>query len=138
MSRNMDRWLGDGGMELLAALGVDLTGYEEGTVRGTWTPTPLACNPNGPVQGGTFGAVLDALMTFATLSALDRGESCTSLEMKISWLRGAGDGDDLTLEGRVVRIARKVAFCEAIVSGDGGDVVATATGTQLLRRRSDS
>lgn len=132
--RNMDRWLGDGGMALLGALGVDLTGYEEGAVSGAWVPTPLACNPNGPVQGGTFGVVLDALTTFATLSALERGEGCTSLEMKISWLRGAAEGDTLALNGAVLRVARKVAFCEATVSDAAGDTVAAATGTQLLRR----
>lgn len=134
MSRNMDRWLGDGGMALLGALGVDLTSYGEGSVAGTWTPTALACNPNGPVQGGTFGVVLDGLMTFATLSALGRGESCTSLEMKISWLRGASEGDVLGLQGDVVRIARRVAFCEATVTDSEGELAARASGTQLLRR----
>lgn len=134
MARNMDRWLGDGGMPLLGALGVDLTTYTEGSVAGTWTPTPLACNPNGPVQGGTFGVVLDGVMTFATLSALERGEHCTSLEMKISWLRGAREGHDLSVTGKVLRLARKVAFAEAKVTTIGGEIVATGSGTLLLRR----
>lgn len=134
MARNMDRWLGDGGMPLLGALGVELTSYDEGSVGGTWTPAPLACNPNGPVQGGTFGVVLDGVMTFATLSALERGEHCTSLEMKINWLRGAAAGDSLSVAGAVVRLARKVAFAEAKVTSAGGDLVATGSGTFLLRR----
>lgn len=135
MARNMDRWLGDGGMALLASLGVDFTSYSEGEVAGTWIPTELACNPNGPVQGGTFGVVLDGLMTFATLSALERGDGCTSLEMKISWMRGAKGGDTLALRGRVVRMARRAAFCEATVTDGDGELVASASGTQLLRRR---
>lgn len=138
MARNMDRWLGDGGMALLGALGVDLTSYTDGAVEGTWVPSDLACNPNGPVQGGTFGVVLDGLMTFATLSALERGEGCTSLEMKISWIRGARGGDALALRGTVVRMARKVAFCKAEVTDADGEVVASASGTQLLRRRAES
>lgn len=135
MARDMARWLGDGGMPLLAALGVELTAYGEGWVEGTWTPTELACNPNGPVQGGTHGVVLDGVMTFATLSALDRGENCVSLEMKLSWLRGAALGDGLAVRGEVVRISRSVAFCEATVSSGDGDPVARASGTQMLRRR---
>jgi len=135
MARDMDRWLGDGGMALLGSLGVDLTSYGEGWVEGDWTPTELACNPNGPVQGGTYGVVFDGVMTFATLAALEKGESCSSLEMKMSWLRGATAGDELGVRGEVVRITRSVAFCEAAVTNREGETVARASATALLRRK---
>ena len=139
--RDMDRWLGDGGMPLLGDLGVTLTAYGVdddgcGWVEGTWRPSATACNPNGPVQGGVYGVVADAAMTFATLASLARGEHCSLLEMKLSYLRAAGLDDTCGLRATVTRLTGRVAFCEAVVTGaDGADCV-RATGTNLLRRRS--
>ena len=46
--RNLDKSLGDGGMPLLAQLGLSFERYGEGWAEATWTPTELACNPLGP------------------------------------------------------------------------------------------
>ena len=134
MARNMDKWLGDGGMVILEELGVNLTGYGEGWVEGTWTPTAKACNPNGPVQGGVSGVVTDAVMAFATLAALEKGENCSLIDMKLTYLRGAVRGDYLKIRGEVLRMARTVAFCRATITANGGEVVVEASGTNLLRR----
>ncbi|MDY7030848.1 MAG: PaaI family thioesterase [Thermodesulfobacteriota bacterium] len=134
MARNMDKWLGDGGMVILEELGVNLTGYGEGWVEGTWSPTSKACNPNGPVQGGISAVVTDAVMAFATLSALERGENCSLIDMKLTYLRGAVRGDQLKIRGEVSRMARTVAFCKAIITANSGEVIVEASGTNLLRR----
>ena len=134
MARKMDKWLGDGGMKILGELGVDLNDYGEGWVDGTWTPTPKACNPNGPVQGGISATVADAVMAFAVLASMERGENCSLLEMKISYYRGAMQGDKLRIRGEVVRMSRTVAFCRAVIAHKNGEVAVEATGTSLLRR----
>src|SRR5580658_7993286 len=56
-SKNMDRWLGDGGMALLAAVGVTFERYgvdgeDLGWVEGVFLPRDLAANPHGSVQAG--------------------------------------------------------------------------------------
>jgi len=134
MARNMNKWLGDGGMALLGDLGLILSDYGEGWVEGAWIPTPKACNPNGPVQGGVYSVVTDAVMSFATLSALEKGEHCTLLEMKTSFLRGATQGNQLRVRGEVGRVGRTVAFCRATVTNTDGKVVVETTGTNLLFR----
>ena len=134
MARKMDKWLGDGGMQILGELGASLADYGDGWVEGTWTPTPKACNPNGPVQGGISATVADAVMAFAALSALDHGENGSLLEMKLSYYRGARQGEKLRIRGEVVRMSRTVAFCRAIISHENGEVAVEATGTVLLRR----
>lgn len=139
MPRDMDRWLGDGGMALLGELGVDLERYGVdgdglGWVEGTWVPDPKACNPSGPVQGGVFGAVADAAMTFATLASLEKGENGTLLDMNMTFLRGARQGDELRVRGEVRRLGRTVAFARASVSDTEGRTIVEATGTNLLRR----
>ena len=134
MARRMNKWLGGGGMALLDELGLNLSDYGEGWVEGTWIPTPKACNPNGPIQGGVYSVVTDAVMAFSTLSALERGEHCTLLEMKTSFLRGAMQGDQLQVRGEVTRMARTVAFCRATVTNTDGSVVVETSGTNLLYR----
>ena len=134
MAQKMDKWLGDGGMKILRELGVSLTDYGKGWVEGTWTPTPKACNPNGPVQGGISATVADAVMAFATLSALERGENCSLLEMKISYYRGTVQGAKLRIRGEVVRMSRTVSFCRAIIAHNKGEISVEATGTSLLQR----
>ncbi len=138
MPRNMDKWLGDGGMPLLGQLGVQISSYEEGRAIASWAPTELCCNPQGFVQAGTFAVVLDAVMNFAVLSSLKPGETTATLEMKISNLRPAKEGDRLSAEGKVERLGSAVAFTSGTVIDEAGRLVAQSTGTFFLRRKAKS
>ncbi len=139
--RNMDRWLGDGGMPLLAAFGVDFQRYgatEEpvsGWAEAAWTPEPMTANPAGLVQGGLHSVVLDAAMNFAINAALPRGDrSRASLEMKTETMRPARPGDQLLVRGELVRLARQVAFAEGRVLAADGTLLSRSTSTFLLHR----
>jgi uncharacterized protein (TIGR00369 family) len=135
--RNLDRSLGDGGMPLLAELGVSFERYGEGWAEATWTPTDLACNPLGPVHGGVFGVVHDAAMNFATNSALESGDRASTLEVSYHLVRGAQAGQPLRVRGAVLRATRQVAYVEATVTDGDDELVSRATATFLLRRKSD-
>ena len=111
--KDMTRWLGDGGMPIIDAIGGRFTDYgvedDLGWVSGRWVPTPLACNPHGIVQAGVHA-------------------------VKTETMRVAKSGDRLVLQGKVVRLARQVAYCEARVTDAKGNLVSRATGTFLLHR----
>ena len=136
--RNMDRWLGDGGMPLVAALGCSFDGYgpdEGGWCTATWTPTDLACNPHGIVQAGAHSVILDAAMNFAVnagLTGKDRPRA--TLDLKSELLLPAASGSTYAVRGQVVRMAKQVAFVEAAVCDDRGRIVSRATATFLLYR----
>jgi uncharacterized protein (TIGR00369 family) len=135
MARDMDRWLGNGGMPILDLLGAALTAYGEGWVEGTWTPTAEACNPFGGVHAGTSAVLHDALMNFAVNAGLASGaRTRATLDLQAAYVRGARAGDALALRGEVVRLTRQVAHAEATVRDGGGDLVSRATGTFLLER----
>ena len=87
--RNLDRSLGDGGMPLLAELGVSFDEYGEGWSTAAWVPTELACNPAGIVQGGVYGVIHDAAMNFAVNSALERGDRASTLDVQYQTRRAA-------------------------------------------------
>ena len=131
----MDKALGDGGMALLGQLGVNFERYGEGWVEAAWTPTDSACNPVGAVHGGVYAVVHDAAMNFATNSALERGESGATISITYSTMRGAKAGDALAVRGEVVRLARQIAYLTTTIANADGDVVSTASGTFILRRR---
>lgn len=134
----MDRWLGDGGMAIIGAIGANLASYgddHDGWVAGTWVPSALACNPHGMVQAGVHSVLLDAAMNFAINAGL-RGKDRTraTLELKTETMRVANAGDVLQVRGDVVRQARQVAYAEASVTNGEGQLISRSTGTFLLYR----
>ena len=138
--RDMDRWLGDGGMLVIDAVGGSFEAYGcgedgRGWVTASWAPTAMACNPHGIVQAGVHSVLLDAAMNFAVNTELDgRDRTRATLEMKTETMRVAKAGDALRVEGRVVRMARQVAYAEATARDGEGQLVSRATGTFLLHR----
>jgi acyl-coenzyme A thioesterase PaaI-like protein len=139
--KNMDRWLGDGGMPIIAALGGAFDAYRaegDGWVSGTWVPTSLACNPHGIVQAGVHSVVLDAAMNFAINAGLTgKDRTRATLEMKTEIMRVANAGDQLTVRGEVSRQAKLVAYAEAQVRTGDGSLVSRSTGTFLLHRQAE-
>ncbi len=139
----MDRWLGDGGMELIGVVGGSFDDYgvdgeDLGWVNGSFLPTALAGNPHGVVQAGVHGLLLDAAMNFAINSALaGRHRTRATLEMKVETMRPAMVGETYRLRGEVVRLARQVAYAEASVTDEGDRMVSRSTGTFLLHRPDD-
>jgi uncharacterized protein (TIGR00369 family) len=142
--KDMDRWLGDGGMEVIGLVGARFEDYgvdgeDLGWVTGSWTPTALACNPHGTAQAGIHSLVLDAAMNFAINAALPgRDRTRGTLEMKTETMRPAVLGGAYRLRGEVVRMARQVAYAEATVHGEDDRIVSRSTGTFMLHRHHDA
>lgn len=140
----MDRWLGDGGMPIIAAVGGSFEAYgvdgeDLGWVEGTFVPEDLACNPHGIVQAGIHSLLLDAGMNFAINAALPgRDRARATLELKTETMRPARKGEHYRLRGEVTRMARQVAYGEASVRDGDGQLVSRATGTFLLHREVDT
>jgi uncharacterized protein (TIGR00369 family) len=138
--KNMDRWLGDGGMAIVGALGGSFESYgvdgeDLGWVSGSFTPSELACNPHGAVQAGVHGVLLDAAMNFAINAALrGRDRTNATIEMSCELLRAARRDEHYALRGEIVRLTRQIAYAEASFTDDEGKLVSRATGTFLVHR----
>src|SRR3954452_13424465 len=114
--KDMDRWLGDGGMQVIGAIGGKFDAYGEGWATAEWIPTLMACNPHGIVQAGVHSVMLDAAMNFAINASLDgRDRTRATLEMKTETMLPAAAGTSYAVRGEVVRMAKQVAFAEATV-----------------------
>ena len=135
MPRNLDEALGDGGMPLLAELGLSFERYGEGWAEAMWRPPALACNPLGTVHGGVYGVVHDAAMNFAASSALERGDRAATLDVAYQTIRPSSSGDPLAVRGEMVRLATSVAYLESTVRDADQALVSRATATFFVRRR---
>jgi uncharacterized protein (TIGR00369 family) len=117
------------------ALGMSPVEFGAGTSRWVWShQPPAALNPFGTVQGGYLTIFVDELFSTAVASVLEAGEWAVTAEFKIVFLRALSPGS-LEGTGRVLRRSRSLAFLEAQVVGEDGQVAVTATSTWAVLHR---
>ena len=90
-------------------------------------------NPMGTVHGGILCDLADAAMGMAYASTLDEGESFTTLELKINFLKPVWTGR-LVATGRMVKGGRTVGLTECDVVDDTERLVARASSTLMTLR----
>jgi len=116
-----------------ALIGFRLTEVEAGRAVVELDADARHANPMGTVHGGILCDIADAAMGMAYASGLDDGESFTTLELKINFLRPVWKGR-LTATGRVVKGGRSVGLVECDVHDDNGRLVARASSTCMTLR----
>jgi uncharacterized protein (TIGR00369 family) len=115
-------------------VGFELIEAKEGRSLLTMTTDPATqANPMGTIHGGILCDVADAAMGTAFASTLGEGESFTTLELKINFLRPVWRSE-LRAEGRVVQRGRTVGLVECAITDGDGKLVAKATSTCLALR----
>ena len=90
-------------------------------------------NPIGSVHGSYAVALLDSAMGLAVHSMLPAGTGYTTLEFKISFIRGmTEDTGPVRSEGRTLSVGRRAATAEGRITDAKGRLLAHATTTCLL------
>lgn len=90
-------------------------------------------NPIGSVHGGYAAILLDSAMGLAVHSALPPGTGYTTLEFKISFIRGMSkDSGTVRTEGKTLNVGRRAATAEARITDAKGRLLAHATTTCLV------
>src|SRR5512141_166753 len=91
---------------------------------------PQHANPMGTLHGGILCDIADAAMGIAYASTLEEGESFTTLELKINFLKPVWNSR-LRAEGRLVKRGKTVGMVECDVTDESGSLVARASSTCL-------
>ena len=94
---------------------------------------PQHANPMGTLHGGVLCDLADAAMGMAYASSLDEGETFTTLELKINFLKPVWTGR-LVATGRVVKGGHTVGLVECDVHDDKDRLVARASSTCMTLR----
>src|SRR5450756_1548808 len=91
------------------------------------------CNPIGSVHGGYAAILLDSAMGLAVHSTLPAGTGYTTLEFKVSFIKGmTKDSGPVRTEGRILNVGRRAATAEARITDTKGRLLAHATTTCLV------
>ncbi len=114
-------------------LNMRFTAVSDGTATFEMPVSTELYNPNGVVHGGAIASLADSAMGFAVYSTLAAGENFTTAEIHVNFLRPATvESGTLHSTGRVIHRGRQVAVAQAEVVDGQGEVIATASSTNLV------
>ena len=114
-------------------IGFTLTEVEPGRAVIAFDAGPRHANPMGTLHGGVLCDIADAAMGMAYAASLDEGETFTTLELKINFLKPVRTGR-LIATGRLVKGGRTVGLLECDVVDDKDRLVARASSTCMTLR----
>lgn len=90
-------------------------------------------NPIGSVHGGYAATLLDSAMGLAVQTTLPPGTGYTTLEFKVSFVRGMStESGTVRTAGKVQNVGRRVAMAEASIVDANGRLLCHATTTCLV------
>jgi uncharacterized protein (TIGR00369 family) len=118
-------------------LGMDLVAVGNGEAVMEMDATERHSNPMGTLHGGVLCDLADAAMGMAYSSALAPGESFTTLELKINFLKPVWQ-THLRATGHVVKGGHTVGLVECDVVDEKGSLVARATSTCMTLRGAEA
>jgi len=94
---------------------------------------PQHANPMGTLHGGVLCDLADAAMGMAYASGLEAGETFTTLELKINFLKPVWTGR-LQAAGVVVKRGKTIGMGQCDVTDSQGQLVARSTCTMMTLR----
>ena len=118
---------------IAAVIGWTMTAISPGRTTMELDVHERLANPMGTLHGGVLCDLADAAMGIAYASELARGESFTTLELKINFMKPVWRGH-LRAVGKVVKRGRTVGLVECDVLDDKGSLVARASSTCMTLR----
>ena len=113
-------------------VGWNVVEVERGRIKLSLAPQEFHLNPH-VVHGGVLGSLLDSATACAVISTMADDQACTSLEIKVNYLRAVtADVPKIFCEGRVLHGGRQSAVAEAEIRDGAGKLYARATATFLV------
>jgi uncharacterized protein (TIGR00369 family) len=114
-------------------IGFNVTSVKPGEATVEFEATETHTNPMGTLHGGILCDIADAAMGLAYAANLAEGESFTTLELKINFLKPIWRAR-LRAVGRVVKQGRSTGLVECDVMDEEDSLVARATSTCMTLR----
>lgn len=117
-------------------LGMRCTGVGAGTASFEMPATSAHYNPNGVVHGGSLSSLADSAMGFAVFSTCGAGETFTTAELHVNFIRGVTEASGrLRSTGRVVSRGNQIVVAEAEIFDEKDQLVARASSTNVILQR---
>ena len=118
---------------IAALIDMRMVEADEGFCRFDAWPGPQHVNPIGVVHGGFAATVLDAACWTAVMTTNAAGETHTTLDLKVNYVRAImPETGPVVCDGRVVNRGGRIALAEAKMMGKDGKLLAHATSTLMV------
>jgi uncharacterized protein (TIGR00369 family) len=118
---------------ITATLGFSLVEVERGRAVFEGTTAEWQYNPLGTVHGGWSATLLDSALGCAVHSTLAPGETYTTLDLQVRFLRPVlATSGRVRGEATVVHRGKRIATAEARLVGEDGALFATATASCIV------
>jgi uncharacterized protein (TIGR00369 family) len=114
-------------------LGLMITSSGAGRATVDFEASGRYANPMGTLHGGVLCDLADAAMGVAYRSTLAEGETFTTIELKINFLRPVWNAK-LRAQARMVRAGKVVGLVECDILDEGQQLVARASSTCMTLR----
>lgn len=109
-----------------------LVEVEPGRVVFAGTPDGRYLNPIGTVHGGWVATLLDSCMTCAVHATLPAGQACTTVEMKVNFVRPLSEAiGEVRAEGRVIHAGKTISTAEGKLTDAKGALLAHGSTTVM-------
>jgi len=89
-------------------------------------------NKGGVLHGGIYAMMLDKALGSALISVLPENEWCATTMLNTSFISPAFECGVVEAHGRLIKRGRNVAHLEGEVLGEGGKLLAKASGTWAI------
>ena len=113
-------------------LGFSLTRVQPGHVEADVVARDDMTNPMGSIHGGIAATMLDTVMGCAVQTRLDDGETFTTTDLQVHYVRSVYPGAELHAVGTVVHRGRRLATAEGKLLDGRGKLVAHATTSCMI------
>jgi uncharacterized protein (TIGR00369 family) len=118
-------------------LGIEFVEAGEGSAVVQMTTTANMANHSGFVHGGIISALADSAMGRSVRTIQPGVTRSMSIDLKLTFINAAKIGEDLRAVGKVLHAGRRTAVTECRIEGNGGRLVATASGTFAITREKE-
>jgi uncharacterized protein (TIGR00369 family) len=114
-------------------VGYRIVNVDEGQALFELDPSEYHYNPFSTVHGGMLSTLLDTAMTAAVMTVLPPGKTCSTLEIKVSFIRPVSSRTGLiTARGNLIHGGKQVATAEGRILDAKAKLYAHATCTCLI------
>ena len=115
-------------------LGLKLVDSQEGSATVEMVPTEHMANHSGNVHGGLISTLADSAMGRAGHTIKPGVRLATSFDLKLTFVAVGRIGETLRATANVVHAGRRTCVTACRVEGSGGRLIATASGTFMVKR----
>ena len=106
---------------------------EAGVLRVSFPTQAAYANPGGAVMGGIVAAFLDDVMGPLIVAATGGEKFPVTLDLHTTYFKPVPIGPRAMVEARIDRMGGSAVFTSAAIKSEGGEVLARAVQTAMLR-----